>query len=213
MAELRNAPTQARSRKTLDAILSSADTLFAERGVSDTTVSQIAEHAGVSIGSLYRFFPNKTALVEEYVRRYAHELLSLMPPSLPESPTLDDLDEIVSGLVDRSVATRINFRGYGSVRQWKDPETGMLACATVHNSEIALVSGLLRSSPYDIDEDQVRRMTTVIVDGVYPLLEGVGDLSKKEQVAMGSEIKAMVSGYIRLRIDPTKLQASAPGAD
>lgn len=206
MAELRNAPTQERSRKTLDAILTSADTLFAERGVSDTTVSQIAELAGVSIGSLYRFFPNKTALVAEYVRRYAHDLLSRMPASLPENPTLDDLDEIVSGLVDRSVETRIKFRGYGSVRQWKDPETGVLACAPVHDSEIALISGLLLSSPYEIDADQIRRMTTVIVDGVYPLLEGVGDVSAKEQAAMAFEIKALVSAYVRLRIDPTKLK-------
>jgi AcrR family transcriptional regulator len=59
----RKRPSQARSRETVRAILEAAAHVFEERGPDAATTDAIAERAGVSIGSLYQYFPSKDALL------------------------------------------------------------------------------------------------------------------------------------------------------
>lgn len=63
----RKPPRQERSRETVRAILEAAARVFEEHGVAGATTDRIAERAGVSIGSLYQYFPNKEALVAALV--------------------------------------------------------------------------------------------------------------------------------------------------
>jgi AcrR family transcriptional regulator len=55
-------PLQARSRATVEAILEAAAQLLPEHGYAGTTTNRIAERAGVSIGSVYEYFPGKDAI-------------------------------------------------------------------------------------------------------------------------------------------------------
>lgn len=59
----RKAPTQARSRETVRAIVEAAAHVFEARGPEAATTDAIAARAGVSIGSLYQYFPSKEALL------------------------------------------------------------------------------------------------------------------------------------------------------
>ena len=66
----RRSPSQTRSRATVDGILTAAARIFARDGFATGTTNRIAELAGVSIGSLYEYFPNKQALlVDCWTRR------------------------------------------------------------------------------------------------------------------------------------------------
>jgi AcrR family transcriptional regulator len=75
---LRRRPVQARSRATTAAILEAAARVFAEHGYAAGTTNRIAERAGVSVGSLYEYYPNKdailVALVEAHFRESAARL-------------------------------------------------------------------------------------------------------------------------------------------
>ena len=62
-AKPRKRPLQQRSRETVGAILEAAARVFEERGTTAATTDAIAERAGVSIGSLYQYFPNKESLL------------------------------------------------------------------------------------------------------------------------------------------------------
>jgi AcrR family transcriptional regulator len=59
----RRIPKQRRSRATVDAIVEAAAHLLAARGWEASTTNHIAERAGVSIGSLYKYFPNKSSIL------------------------------------------------------------------------------------------------------------------------------------------------------
>ena len=59
----RKRPRQERSKATVDAILTAAAKVLHAEGVEGATTNRIAELAGVSIGSLYQYFPSKDALV------------------------------------------------------------------------------------------------------------------------------------------------------
>ncbi|MEV0031172.1 TetR/AcrR family transcriptional regulator [Nocardia sp. NPDC050793] len=68
----RKAPRQRRSRETVDTLLEAAAQMFGREGLA-TTTNRIAERAGVSIGSLYQYFPNKHALLHSLAERHVAE--------------------------------------------------------------------------------------------------------------------------------------------
>ena len=59
----RKQPKQARSTELVAAILQAAAQVLAEEGAARFTTARVAEKAGVSIGSLYQYFPNKAAIL------------------------------------------------------------------------------------------------------------------------------------------------------
>jgi AcrR family transcriptional regulator len=63
-------PRQRRSKVTYDAILEATTQLLIEKGYAATTTNHIAERAGISIGSLYQYFPNKEAIAVELLQRH-----------------------------------------------------------------------------------------------------------------------------------------------
>jgi len=66
----RKLPEQDRSRATVDAIVDAAARVLVKHGYDAFTTNRVAEKAGVSIGSLYQYFPNKEALLSELMRRH-----------------------------------------------------------------------------------------------------------------------------------------------
>jgi AcrR family transcriptional regulator len=65
----RRGATQARSQDTIDVILVATDRVLARVGLHEATTREIADVAGVSIGTLYRYFPSKDALFLAMLRR------------------------------------------------------------------------------------------------------------------------------------------------
>jgi AcrR family transcriptional regulator len=72
--QMRRQPKQVRSQQRVDHLLNVAAQVFEEVGYAAATTNAIAAHAGVSIGSLYHFFPNKEAIMDALVKRYLDEL-------------------------------------------------------------------------------------------------------------------------------------------
>lgn len=66
----RRTPRQERSQHVVDVILTAAKQLVVRDGVSKLTTNGVARLAGVSIGSLYQYFPGKRAIIEELRRRH-----------------------------------------------------------------------------------------------------------------------------------------------
>lgn len=67
----RKKPRQARARATVDAILIAAAHSLKTEGFEHATTNRIAELAGVSIGSLYQYFPNKVSIVGALRERHS----------------------------------------------------------------------------------------------------------------------------------------------
>jgi AcrR family transcriptional regulator len=69
----RKTPQQARSRDMIDRILAAAAQVLAERGYAGLSTNRVAGRAGVSVGSLYRYFADKNELIEELRSRSSAE--------------------------------------------------------------------------------------------------------------------------------------------
>ncbi|MER5437246.1 TetR/AcrR family transcriptional regulator [Streptomyces sp. NPDC002790] len=88
----RRRPTQVRAELTRERILAAAAHVFAEYGYAAGTTNRIADHARMSIGSLYQYFPNKDAILAELLVRHIDrgawtgaDELDLAPGSLEET--------------------------------------------------------------------------------------------------------------------------------
>ena len=61
--EPRKIPRQKRAQQTVDAIVVAATRICRTQGYDATNVNEVARVAGVSVGSLYQYFPSKEALI------------------------------------------------------------------------------------------------------------------------------------------------------
>jgi AcrR family transcriptional regulator len=81
----RKKPVQARSKATVDAILAAAAQVLKRKGYAATTTDRIAERAGVSVGSLYQYFPNKDAILVALAERHIDAGFDLVRKLLAEA--------------------------------------------------------------------------------------------------------------------------------
>lgn len=94
----RKIPRQARSRATVEVILDSAALLLVDEGYEQTTTNRIAERAGVSIGSLYQYFPNREAVVAAVAHRLQTSISGPLWRALSEERAHDLYSDINLGL-------------------------------------------------------------------------------------------------------------------
>lgn len=66
---LRKSPKQSRSQTVVDSILTATARIFSKNGNDLTSTNKIAEVAGVSVGSLYQYFPNKESIFSQLIEQ------------------------------------------------------------------------------------------------------------------------------------------------
>jgi AcrR family transcriptional regulator len=71
----RKQASQVRSRATVDALIEATARILVSEGFDRSSTNRIAEKAGVSIGSLYQYYPSKEGLVAAVIDRHNQELM------------------------------------------------------------------------------------------------------------------------------------------
>jgi len=97
----RREPKQERSRQTVEAVLDAVARVLKRQGVEAITTNRIAEAAGVSIGSLYQYFPDKRAIFTALYDRHIDEVGQLIERTKADcaSASFEDFTrELVEGL-------------------------------------------------------------------------------------------------------------------
>ncbi len=100
---MRKAPQQARSQETVEAIVTAAARVLAKSGWARFNTNAVADVAGVSIGSLYQYIPNKEALVFAIKRRHFADLQAVIETACDVGTSLSLHDRVrclVSGIID-----------------------------------------------------------------------------------------------------------------
>jgi AcrR family transcriptional regulator len=108
---MRRRPKQARSQQRVDHLLTVAAQVFEEGGYAAATTNAIAARAGVPIGSLYQYFPNKEALLDALVERYLDELQQVLFVPGRRLP----ITMLVDRLIDRLARFHESHAGFRSL--------------------------------------------------------------------------------------------------
>jgi len=193
---------QARSRATVDALIEATARILAREGFEKTSTNRIAEIAGVSVGSLYQYFPSKEALVAAVIDRHNEEIMGLVRAALTEVADLP-VDKAVRKLVTVAIeAHGINPKLHRVLAE-QIPRTGQLADVEAFNREIrTLVRTYLESRRKEMRKVDLDVATFICVNAIEAVahntvLEQAEMLSERMVRTLVDETTRMVVGYLR----------------
>jgi AcrR family transcriptional regulator len=98
----RRLPRQRRARQTVEAVLDAVARVLKREGVKAVTTNRIAEVAGVSIGSVYQYFPNKRAIFVALHQRHIEEIDRLVETKLVEN-ACSSLEELIRAMIEAMI--------------------------------------------------------------------------------------------------------------
>ncbi len=130
----RKAASQERSRATVDALVEATARILVRDGFDRASTNRIARAAGVSVGSLYQYFPSKEALVAAVIERHNRDLMAVARAALADAEALP-LADGVRQLVGAAIAAHRVDPKLHRVLAEQTPRIGALADVEVFNRE------------------------------------------------------------------------------
>ena len=199
----RTGPKQPRNtsgKRRVEALLEAAAATFVDNGFDASTMTEIAQRAGSSIGSLYQFFPTKESLAGVLSAQYCDTICAELK-SLAESDHSNTSDELAASLIrikDEAIARHPSYSALIVVRN-------RLAAnlAVVRERYSAALAHLFASRMPDLDPGDIR--TTVIV--VRQILRWEIDLelewNERECDIARIELQALLASYLAIKMRRT----------
>jgi AcrR family transcriptional regulator len=184
----RKSASQERSRLTVNAILEATARVLMKEGYDRASTNKIAAVAGVSIGSLYQYFPSKEALVAAVSDRHSHEVLQLMRNALVKvaaRPIEVAAREFVLVAID---AHRVNPKLHRVLAE-QIPRIGRLENVEAINQDVqALIRGYLDAHRDEIDVADLDVAAFICVTAVEALTHAAA-LRRPDVLAAGKAEK------------------------
>jgi len=198
----RKSASQERSRATVDALLEATTRILIREGYERASTNRIAEVAGVSIGSLYQYFPSKEALVAAVIDRHMQEISAVTRKALVKAAALPieaAAREFVSVAID---GHRVNPRLHGVLAE-QIPRVGRLENIEANVREgYQLVRGYLEAHRDEIDVADLDLAAFVLVTVVEALthaavLRRPDILADKKAQQFVDDVTRLVVRYLR----------------
>ncbi len=208
----RKVATQERAQATVDAILRATAHILVADGYDRASTNRIAARAGVSIGSLYQYFPNKEALVAALMEQHMETMASVVRGILPRIGALP-FEDAVEEAVRAMVAAHAVDPKLHKVLVEQIPRIGKLERSDVLEREMAnLIRSYLEARR---DEIGVRDLdlATFVVYGIVESLTHAAVLRRPELLgpAFVREVTGAVVRYLRDEAtDQTTIVRSRP---
>jgi len=166
---LRNEPVQARSSARLAGLLDAAAAVIDEIGFERLTTAMVAERAGASIGTVYRYFPDRIAVVEALAIRCTQRLAERFVEALDASGA-DTWQAGCDALIDMTAAMYRTEPGFRAIRFGDSADTGSgdaedrmaalgVAVATVMHERFGMPTG-----------ERMERTWTVLAESAHAVL-------------------------------------------
>jgi AcrR family transcriptional regulator len=195
----RKLPRQARSKATVDAVITAAAQVLIERGYEGTTTAHVAERAGVSVGSLYQYFPNKEALIAVLIERHADEIVRIMQRTLSD-PANATLEDGLRAIIRAATSAHHLDPTLHKILNEQVPRVGRLAKAMDSSRQITrLIERFLRAHASEMKPGLDPAVAAVVVETALEALSHKAVIARRDLLAdglIGREMFSLVSGYV-----------------
>jgi AcrR family transcriptional regulator len=200
----RKSASQERSRLTVDALLEATARILVKEGYDHASTNRIAHAAGVSIGSLYQYFPSKEALVAAVIDRHNEAMMLLVRQALAEvaaQPPAAAVRTLVKVMID---AHRVNPRLHRALVE-QVPRVGRLDNLQANDREAAaMVKHYLDAHRDRIEVADTELAAFVCVTTVEALthatvVNGADVVDDRQAEHYVDEVTRLVLGYLRPR--------------
>jgi AcrR family transcriptional regulator len=191
----RKQPKQERATVTVDAMVTAVERVLEKHGPAGLTTNRVAEVAGVSVGTLYQWFPNKEALVSALQERYIQQTFGLCRAALAAA----------DGVAFSAVVERVAFALVAAMREQRPIHRWLndlrSASATQGRwrhavDELVDEVAVFLASRADVGDLDPRPAAFVLVHAIQGIAEAVGDRGSTVDVgAVAREAIRMVQRY------------------
>jgi AcrR family transcriptional regulator len=192
--------SQDRSRATVDALVEATARILVKEGYEKASTNRIAEAAGVSVGSLYQYFPSKEALVVAVIDRHNRDTMRLVRAVLNEvagQPVQRVIPKMVAVAIQ---AHRINPKLHRVLTE-QIPRTGQLDNVEAFNREyFSLFRNYLESCSDILRPKDLGLATYVCVSSMEAVAHNAvlrnEKLSDEQAEALVNDASRMIVGYL-----------------
>jgi len=216
----RKSASQQRSRVTVEALLDATARVLTRDGYDRASTNRIAAKAGVSVGSLYQYFPNKEALVAALVARHNREILQLVREALKDVAALD-LPTAVRAMVTAALDAHLVDPALHRIIAEQVPRMGQLAeIEGLERETFLLVRSYLEERRDEMSVRDLDSATSILVTTVEALTHAFvihkPDALDGDRDRFIDEVTRLIVGYLqadrrRRRGPSTRRQSVHPG--
>ncbi|MEU0518837.1 TetR family transcriptional regulator [Streptosporangium sp. NPDC006007] len=195
-APLRRQPAQRRSARRVERMLDACADLMDEIGYESLSTTRIAERAGVAIGSVYQFFPDKRAIAQAVTRRHVERFVSRIGRRF----LLEDYRgwwEAVDAIIDEYVEMHRTVPGFRSLHFGDVVDLNLLDAVSENNMVIAgRLRGLLLQEYGLADSEELDLAILVAVEAGDAVLKLAFRRDPHGAPEIVAEAKRLIRGYL-----------------
>lgn len=198
LTSLRRQPVQQRSTIRVAKMLDAAAELLDEVGYESLTTTLIAKRAGVAVGSLYQFFPDKRAVVQALTQRNLERFMALANERMT---TVDHQHwwEVVDSLLDIYVQMHRETPGFANVHFGDVVDTQLLDGTKTNNTVVADALTAMLAGHLPLPAEQIGTPITIAVEASDPLLKLAFRIKPEGDDEIISETKHLIKVYLESR--------------
>lgn len=200
--ERRAEPRQQRSEKRIDEILEVTVRLLAEVGLDDLTTVLVAREIGISVGSVYHYFPNKFAILyavgERWLDNMSHTLRSIEGQDLESMDVQTFTDQYCSKMLKiyrQQIAVLPLVRAMFTVPELRDLDER-------HDEDI--INGLMSAFKrlgIDRSPGELNRMGRLVLEMTHAVFLVIVNQNRQRGAKTLADLKGLLSGYLRTQLE------------
>lgn len=195
----RKAPSQPRSAHTVEAILGGAAHILEQHGLGGYTTNAIAARAGVSIGSLYQYFPTKDAVTVALIERERTELVRDAMQALAQADRRAALHQLIAVAVHH----QLRRPALAALLDFEQHRLSALMPASGNGAAMhAALSDFVRGGQFDamLAPELAASELMAIISA---LTDAAGRRGSVDAAQLVVRIEAAVLGYLGALVQPT----------
>jgi AcrR family transcriptional regulator len=195
----RKEPRQTRARATVDAIVEATTQVLLQEGYERFTTVRAAERAGVSVGTLYQYFPNKAALVAAVIDRCCEDFVAAFRSAVADPPHARLADRIAA-LIDFALVSRHLPANLHRLVRDLAPHIGVAEKAdSVSRTAAAIIESTLRQHAAEIAPEVDLETAATIIETVLEAITHrivLAGLEESPHDRLASETTRLITRYL-----------------
>jgi AcrR family transcriptional regulator len=209
--DVRRQPTQERAKQTMDNILETTAALLEEVSIDSFTTNLLAERAGIPVRSVYRYYPNKIAVIVAIWKKMLNEWDDLLHEQLRQlgDPHVD-LDFAFKAMGEVYINWLSTRRGAWAVRRCIRAMPELVGVERwAEDWYVSRVSKALRQRGIDLSDKQLKTMTVVIYRAANAIVNSEMAYYGSLHQTIVNEMFAMTIAYVKLHVGDKKMAVRA----
>jgi AcrR family transcriptional regulator len=193
-ARPRKQPRQARARHTVEAIIEASARILEEQGHGGFTTNAVAELAGVSIGTLYQYFPDKDALLGALIARET----TLLVEEAEAASRMTAGHEALDALVEAAVRHQVRRPRLARLLDFEEARLPLDAGTQVVRSRFTAILAEILARPDLPKQPDMAAAVGDVAAIIRGMIDAAGERCEHGQEALVARVRRAVFGYLSM---------------